>query len=277
MQSNLQSKMYGVSNARLHQLIADALAGDPAAAGFEVHYQPIVQLDDAATVAVEALARWHHPVAGWIEPDMFVASAEHVGLMGVLDDFVLNRACADADALADVHGREVDLHVNVSASRLGLPDLDAAVAWALGRHRLPPGRLTLEITETTRIADLRVAAAWVRRIREHGVRVALDDFGSGFNALKQLHALPVDVIKLDAALTGADVELWRTEALCRSVLTICNQMGLSVVAEGIETARQALALQRLGCHLGQGFLYGVPLRLEAVATPSRRARDGTGA
>lgn len=273
----MQIEMYGAPSWWLHELIADALTGDPAAVGFEVHYQPIVRLEDTAIVAVEALARWHHPVAGRIEPDLFVTCAERAGLMGVLDDFVLNRACAAADVLAQAHGHAVDLHVNVSASRLGRPDLEAAVAWALHRYRLPPGRLVLEITETSRIADLDAAAACVLRIRGRGVRVALDDFGSGFNALEQLHALPVDIVKLDAALTSPDVEPWRTDALCRSVLSICNRMGLSVVAEGIETAPQALALRLMGCHLGQGYLYGIPLGLEPAVTPRRSARDRVGA
>src|SRR5688572_16471020 len=123
-----QGKAQDFSAQELQQLL-DVLAGDPAAAGFEVHYQPIVRLADGATVAVEALARWHHPVAGRIEPSVFVAAAERRGLMAVVDDFVLDRACADAEALARVHGRDVCVHVNVSAYRLGRPDLDAAIAW----------------------------------------------------------------------------------------------------------------------------------------------------
>jgi diguanylate cyclase len=273
----MQSKTCRSSNARLHALIADALTADPAAAGFQVHYQPIVRIDGVVPVAVEALARWHHPVAGWIEPQLFVQGAEHVGLMGVLDDFVLNRACAEVNALADAYGHELHLHVNVSASRLGRSDLDAAVAWALQRHQLRPDRLVLEITETARIASLDAAAACVQRIRDRGVHVALDDFGSGFNALKQLHALPVDLIKLDAALTSIDVGPWRTEALCRSVMTICDQMGLTVIAEGLETAEQALVLQRLGCQLGQGYLYGRPSGLERTSSSCRRACDSASA
>lgn len=263
--------MRGVDSS-LQNLILEALAGDPFAAGFEVHYQPIVRMDDKTTVAVEALARWHHPTAGRIEPDAFVASAEHFGLIGVLDDFVLNSACADANALTDVYGDEVGLHVKVSASRLGRADLEAAIDWALERHRVIPGRLTIEITEASRIDDLEAAGACVQRLRERGVRAALDDFGSGFNALKQLHALPVDMIKLDAALTAGNVRPWRMETLCQSVLTICDQMGLSVIAEGIETDAQAQALQRMGCRLGQGYLYAMPLRLPRSRTTSRRAR-----
>jgi EAL domain-containing protein (putative c-di-GMP-specific phosphodiesterase class I) len=259
MQANVQDNQGWLLNDLLV-----ALTHDPAAAGFEVHYQPIVRLDDATILAVEALARWHHPVAGSVEPGTFTAVAERAGLAAVLDDFVLNWACADADALADVYGRQVDVHVNVSASRMGGLDLEAAVAAALERYQLPPGRLVLEITETSRMDDLGAAAAVVRRLRERGVAVALDDFGSGFNMLAQLHALPVDIIKLDATLTNSGYDAWRTEALCRSVLAICERMSLKVIAEGIETETQARALRRMHCELGQGYLYGPPLRFDQL-------------
>jgi diguanylate cyclase len=262
----MQSNVHDCANPELQELLADVLAGDPAAAGFEVYYQPIVRLADGATVALEALARWQHPVAGCIEPSMFVTAAERGGLMGVLDDFVLDRACADADALAEAHGDEVGVHVNISAIRLGRPDLDAAVAWVLRKHRLPARRLTLEITETTRIEDLTAAAAAVQRLRARGVRVALDDLGSEFNTLARLRALPVDLVKLDAALTGAAAGSWNTEEQCRSLVAACHQMRMRMVAEGIETARQAIVLQVMGCQLGQGFLFGAPMRLaEATA------------
>ncbi len=259
----MQAKAHDDSSWLLNDLLV-ALTRDPAAAGFEVHYQPIVRLDDAVIVAVEALARWHHPVAGSVGAGTFMAVAEGAGVAGVLDDFVLNLACADAGALADVYGRYIDVHVNVSASRIGKPDLEVAVDRALERHRLKPGRLVLEITETSRMVDLGAAAAAVRRIREAYVGVALDDFGSGFNMLAQLHALPVDVIKLDATLSSG-AEAWRTEALCRSVLAICEQLSLKVIAEGVETASQEYALRQMGCHLGQGYLYGPPLPLDQLS------------
>jgi EAL domain-containing protein (putative c-di-GMP-specific phosphodiesterase class I) len=269
MRANPQLSFHAFSDSRLRALLADSLARDPAEAGFEVHYQPIVRFEDGATVAVEALPRWHHPTAGRIAPHMFAAAAEHIGLMAVLDDFVLNRACADARMLADTYGPDVSLHVNVSSTRLGRPDLNAAIHWALERHGLRARQLTLEITETSRITDLSKAADSLQRIRERGVRVALDDFGSGLHALKQLHTLPVDLVKLDPTLPTLDVELWRMEALCRSLLSICEQMSLTVAADGIATAMQAFVLRRLGCHLGQGELYGVPQPLAGLLAQQR--------
>ncbi|GGN61854.1 hypothetical protein GCM10010112_19450 [Actinoplanes lobatus] len=250
-------------NADLPQLLAGALAdgGSPAEAGFEVHYQPIVRLGDSATVAVEALARWTDPVAGPVHPDVFVTMAERTGLVAAIDDFVLDRACADAAVLAERFGRPIDLHVNVSAGRLGQQGLEDAVTAALARHGVPAARLVIEITETLRIPDLPRAAAVVGRLRALGVRVALDDFGSGFNALAQLHAIPVDIVKLDSTLTDVSSASDRSGALCRSVLSICAELGITVVAEGLETPERSAALEELGCPLGQGYLFGAPVPL----------------
>jgi diguanylate cyclase (GGDEF)-like protein len=248
----------GGPHADLPHLLARALSTAPAAAGFEVFYQPIVRFADGATVAVEALARWTDPVVGPVDPDVFVTVAERTGLVAALDDFVLDRACADAAALANAYGRPIDVHVNVSAARLGQGRLFDAVLRALERHAVRPSRLVVEITETRHIPDLPDAAAIAARLRSLGVRIALDDFGSGYNALAQLHALPVDVVKLDSALTDVDLAPERAEALCRSVLAICAALNVTVVAEGIETAGRARALATMGCELGQGYLFGQP-------------------
>jgi diguanylate cyclase (GGDEF)-like protein len=248
----------GGPNADLPHLLARALAGDPEAAGFAVHYQPIVRLPDGATVAVEALARWTPPVLGPVDPDVFVTVAERTGLVAAIDDFVLDRACADAAALANAYGRPIDVHVNVSATRLGQPGLEEAIVRALDRHAVRPSRLVVEITETRRIPDLPHAGAVADRLRQRGVRVALDDFGSGYNALAQLYSLPVDIVKLDSSLTGVDISPDRAGALCRSVLAICAELGVVVVAEGIETGARAQAMAALGCPMGQGYLFGEP-------------------
>jgi EAL domain-containing protein (putative c-di-GMP-specific phosphodiesterase class I) len=263
----------GGPNADLPHLLAQALVtgGRPAAAGFEVYYQPIVCLTDGATVAVEALARWTS-AAGPVHPDVFVTVAERTGQVAAIDDFVLDQACADATRLAVVYGRPIDVHVNVSAARLGQDSLEEAVRTALTRYRLSPSRLVIEITETHRIPDLAIAAAAATRLRALGVRIALDDFGSGFNALAQLHSLPVDIVKLDSTLTDVDVSPDRAGALCRSILAICDELGIVVVAEGIETPSRATGLATLGCPLGQGYLFGQPgplHRLRSAVIPTQ--------
>lgn len=266
----------GSPNADLPHLLAQALVagGRPAAAGFEVYYQPIVRLSDGATVAVEALARWTLPAGGAVHPDVFVTVAERTGQVAAIDNFVLDQACADGSRLALVYGRPIDVHVNVSAARLGQPGLEEAVRAALARHNLPPSRLIIEITETHRIGDLPAAAAAATRLRALGPRIALDDFGSGFNALAQLHSLPVDIVKLDSTLTDVDVAPDRAGALCRSVLAICTELNITVVAEGIETLARAAGLSALGCPLGQGYLFGQPGPLHRLKPPAIPAQPG---
>jgi EAL domain-containing protein (putative c-di-GMP-specific phosphodiesterase class I) len=193
---------------------------------------------------------------------------------------VLDQACSDAAALAVVYGRPIDMHVNVSAARLSQHGLEESVVGALARTGMPASRLVLEITETRRIQDLPSAAAVVDRLRAHGVRIALDDFGSGFNALAQLHSLPVDIVKLDSTLTDVDIAPDRAGALCRSVLAICTDLNIAVVAEGIETPSRALALAEVGCMLGQGYLFGQPgplHRLQRPVIPSQHAAPSSAA
>jgi len=206
--------------------------------------------------------------------------AERTGLVGAIDDFVLDQACADATELAQAYGRPIDVHVNVSAARLGLDGVEEAVRTALARHAMDASRLVLEITETRRIQDLPGAAAAAERLRSLGVRVALDDFGSGFNALAQLHSLPVDIVKLDSTLTDVDVAPERAAALCRSVLAICADLDITVIAEGIETVSRARGMADVGCPLGQGYLFGQPgpvqrLRIPAQPDLTSQVRSGS--
>ena len=256
----------------LHEVLAEVLARDPAAGGFDVYYQPIVRFAGQRTVAVEALPSWQHPYVGTVAPTQFVAAAERTGLSAVLDDFVLNQACADADALTAAYGLEVPVHVNIAKSRLIRPDLlHAAVEWALRRYKLSASRLVLEVADAGSVEDMGAAAKSLQRIRKLGVHVALDNFGLGYDVMARLQALPIDQVKLDATVTGAGVDA-RTDAMCQAVLDICRRIGLSVIAQGITTARQASVLQGMGCELGQGHLYGPPLRLQRIPRARLRTR-----
>ncbi len=255
----------------VQQLIVQALANGPAEAGFEVHYQPIVRMEDSATMGVEALARWRHPAHGYICTEVIVSTAERLGLMAAVDDFVLGRACEDSDALAKAYGWPVDVHVNVSAARLGIPSLEVAVAKALERSGLHPGRLVLEITETAQVPDIDAAIACADRLRELGVRIALDDFGAGFSWLGRLRSLPVDIVKLDASTTCVEVDSHRAQAICSSLLFLCGELQLVAVAEGVETHRQAELLAQLGCRMGQGYFYGLPEPIGRLVSPYLRS------
>nr|WP_254849053.1 EAL domain-containing protein [Mycobacterium sp. GA-1841] len=247
-------------------------AADAVPDGFRLAYQPVVDLTDGTLTAVEALARWTAPNGLQISPETFVAMAEGAGLGATFDAMVLDLACREVVAA----GLDVDLHVNIGAARLGNTGFDEQVRRVLARHRLPGRRLVVEITETSPILDLPGAAAQIERLNAIGVKVALDDFGAGYNSLTYLHALPVQIVKLDRSL-AVDAEPERDLTLYRSVIGLCTDLGLSVIAEGIESTVQAGTILAAGCQLAQGHLFGRPTTLSDIcvrwADAPRRAGE----
>ena len=219
--------------------------------GFSLAYQPVVRLPDRQPVAVEALARWSAPNGMQIPPATFVAVAEGAGLGAALDAMVLDIACREIQEA----GSSLVIHVNVGAARLGNRGFEQQVMRTLDRHAVDPGRLVLEITETVPIVDLHEGAAAIERLGALGIQIALDDFGAGYNSLNYLHALPVHVVKLDRSLAVGD-ETDRGLALYRSVISVCEALGLDVIAEGIEREAQADTVFTAGCRLAQGYLFG---------------------
>ncbi|MFI5507959.1 putative bifunctional diguanylate cyclase/phosphodiesterase [Mycobacterium sp. NPDC051804] len=227
--------------------------------GFRLVYQVLVQLPDGQPVAVEALARWTTPTGIEMSPETFVAAAEAAGLAADLDALVLDMACRDVRQA----GLDLDIHVNIGAGRLGNPAFERQVREVLTRHHLPPSRLVVEITETLPIVDLAHAAAQIKRLNEFGVKVALDDFGAGFNSLMYMHSLPVQIVKLDRGLATSDQA--RDLTLYRSVIGLCDELGLTVIVEGIESAAQADTVHRAGGRLAQGHLFGYPVPISELA------------
>jgi diguanylate cyclase (GGDEF)-like protein len=235
--------------------------------GFRLAYQPVVRLPDRQPVAVEALARWLAPNGTQIPPETFVVAAEAAGLGATLDALVLDIACRDIVA----SNVTVDLHVNIGAARLGDPEFEQEVRRSLARHDMDPGRLVVEITETVPIVDLADAAAQITRLNAFGVRVALDDFGAGFNSLIYLHTLPVQIVKLDRSL-AMGLEPDRDAVLYRSVIGLCDALGFEVIAEGIESDVQAQTVFAAGCRRAQGHLLGEPGPIDSIASQSTMSR-----
>jgi EAL domain-containing protein (putative c-di-GMP-specific phosphodiesterase class I) len=253
--------------ARLATALTTAGNRGWAAAGFDVHYQPIVRLSDAAVVGLEALARWTEPGHGPVPPMTFVAAAEDGGLVATLDEFVLGRACAEVAAgLPGAPGQPAPrLHVNVSASWLAYPGLPEVFGRVLGSSGLDPRRLVIEITETSRIRDLGAAARVLEAVRALGPSVAMDDVGAGYTTLAALHELPVNIVKLDRGLVENPLGPGRAARLGRSVIQVARSLDAVVVAEGIERRAQRADLALLGCELGQGYLFARPAPLAALA------------
>jgi diguanylate cyclase (GGDEF)-like protein len=226
-----------------------------------VHYQPIVALPNGELRGVEALVRWERPGVGLVPPLEFIGLAEECGLIGELGHWVLSTAMGDVAGWqrAGLIDRDFVLSVNVSARQLTGAQLPAIVAELLESWTLSASQLWLEITETAVASDPAVAQSEIRALAALGVRVALDDFGVGQSSLEQLmHALPVDILKLDRSFTG-HLEDCRERAVIAAIAPMAEALEMTAVAEGVETAAQAKELSMLGYPLAQGFHFGRPV------------------
>jgi diguanylate cyclase (GGDEF)-like protein len=242
-------------------LAADGGAG-PAGA-LEVFYQPIVVLATGELAGHEALVRWRHPTRGLLPPAAFVPVAEETGLIAPIGRFVLREACRQAAAW-QVHGAGLTMNVNLSGRQLEDPELVDLVTQLLRDTRLPPRSLVLEITETVLMQDTRTTIDRLRALRALGVRLALDDFGTGYSSLRYLNRFPLDVIKMAKPFVDGLGEREEDPALARAIVDLGANLGLEIVAEGIEGSAQLAQLRRLGCPLGQGYWFARPMPAPAA-------------
>ena len=219
--------------------------------GFEIHYQPVVDLGNDVVTGCEALLRWRHPERGMISPAEFIPVAEDTGLIVELGEWVLRTACAEAASWPD----HVRLAVNVSPVQLKCPTLALKIASALAASGLPASRLELEITEAVLIRDDEAALAILHQLRAIGVRIALDDFGTGYSSLSYLKRFPFDKIKIDRSFVSDIAEIDGSSAIVQAVVNIAASRHMTTTAEGVETQRQKERLRALGCTEMQGYLF----------------------
>ncbi len=236
---------------------------------FEVHYQPVVALDDLHVVGVEALARWNHPERGILAPAFFIDAAERSGVILELGRVVFDAACRQTAAWRRA-GCNVEIAINLSTRQLAAPTLYDDVVASLVASDLDPHALWLEVTETALVEDLELAADLLHRLAALGIRVAIDDFGTGWASLTYLKQFPVHALKIDHLFVDGVDHNPQDAAIARSIISLGHELGMLVIAEGIETSAQQAALQRLGCELGQGFRFGRPT--PAGEVPIERAR-----
>ncbi|HEU5273340.1 MAG TPA: PAS-domain containing protein [Xanthobacteraceae bacterium] len=240
---------------------------------FELHYQPLLDLQTDRIVACEALIRWNHPHRGLIPPGEFIPLAEETGLIMPIGEWVLRQACADAAAWP----RDVKLAVNLSAAQFKMASLSGLVIGALAAAGLPPDNLELEITESVLIQSSAAVSSTLRELHGLGVRFAMDDFGTGYSSLSYLRNFPLDKIKIDRSfvsdLTGEET----SASIVRAIIGLARSLDMTTVAEGVETEEQLAALRAAGCSEIQGFLLSPPLRLpqllRMIAAPARRAAN----
>ena len=225
----------------------------------ELHYQPMVWLPDGRIAGAEALVRWRHPVEGLIPPDRFVPVAEESGLILPIGHFVLEEACRQIAEIRRRLGRELPVAVNLSPRQFQRTTLLTDVATALDRAGLESHLLKFEITETMVMDDLAGASEVMKKLNRLGVKLAIDDFGTGHSSLGYLKNFPVHEVKVDRLFVqnlGSDPV---DEAIVRAVVDLATAMGIVAIAEGVETAAQLDGLNRIGCHLAQGYLFSKPL------------------
>lgn len=227
---------------------------------FYLDYQPLTSLRDGRVLGMEALVRWRHPELGVLRPDSFIPLAEETGLIVRLGSWVLAEACREAGTWPGADGDAPFVSVNLAVRQLHRSDLVTEVRGVLGRTGLPPQRLQLEITESTMMSTVVEPVRALRVLGDLGVRVAIDDFGTGYCNLAYLRDLPVDELKvagefvtgLRAPGSGTD------ERILASLVSLAHALGLTVTAEGVETADQADRLRAIGCDAGQGWHFGRP-------------------
>jgi len=229
-------------------------------------YQPIVNLDNGEMVGAEALIRWQHPERGLLTPDKFLPVAEESGLIVQVGSWAVGEACRrlrDWDRL-NGHGSAFGLAVNLSARELTHPDVVTTVLNAVRRSALDPHRLTIEVTESTAMADRETGFRALRELSAAGVRIAIDDFGTGYSSLDHLREMPADILKIDRSFVAGMAANSPDSALVAAAIAMGRALEMQVVAEGIETAEQVADLRELGCPLGQGYLFARPLPPEGL-------------
>jgi EAL domain-containing protein (putative c-di-GMP-specific phosphodiesterase class I) len=236
-----------------------------------VAYQPLFQLTDGRLTGAEALLRWEHPQLGMVPPSVFVEVAEQAGLIEPLGRRVLERACDDAAAWL-VPGRPAPfISVNISPRQLRSGELPDVVQHALRSSGLAPEQLHLELTETAVLSDESQASALLTRVRGTGVKVWLDDFGTGFSGLSHLRRVPVDGVKIDRSFVADVLRDPDDLALTSAIIAMAHSLGITVVAEGIETEGQYAILRERGCDQGQGFWLGRPMSADDLGRKFREA------
>jgi diguanylate cyclase (GGDEF)-like protein len=235
---------------RIERDLREALRTD----ALDIHYQPIFDLRDQSVSSCEALARWRHPQLGAVSPATFIPIAEETGVIVDLGEWVLRHACRDARRWPELSR----IAVNFSCKQFQQPDLVARVEAALAAASLDPGRLEVEITESTLMQDTEDAAAKIAGLRALGVRLSLDDFGTGFSSLAYLNSFPVDKIKLDRSFVLQLSHSPKALAIVGAVAQLTDELGVELVAEGVETSEQLALLRAKNVHLIQGFLFSKP-------------------
>jgi EAL domain-containing protein (putative c-di-GMP-specific phosphodiesterase class I) len=249
---------------------------------FEVHYQPEVDLESTRIVGVEALLRWNSPTLGPVPPTRFIPVAEATGLIFALGEFVLREACEQTTKWRD-QGLVTDpfvTWVNVSGVQLSAGGVNDLVQRSLADTGLPPTSLGLEVTETAIVEGTSGDRARVdlKQLHDQGVRIAIDDFGTGFSSLGQLRHFPIDMLKVDRSFVQGVEHDAKDAAITANLVNLAHALGVTAIAEGIESDGQLSEMRAVGCDFAQGYLFARPASADQVtgmlAGAAAELRDG---
>ncbi|WP_269446346.1 putative bifunctional diguanylate cyclase/phosphodiesterase [endosymbiont of unidentified scaly snail isolate Monju] len=227
-------------------------------------YQPQLDLVNDTLVGVEALLRWQHPDFGLIDPGRFIELAEQTGLMIDIGEWVLKTACQQARQWQEA-GLDICVAVNVGHQQIQRGVIQEQVENALHGARLPASHLKLEVLENFVMENAGASVVVLQALRDRGVNLAIDDFGTGYSSLAYLHQLPIQQLKIDQSFVRDMPHDRGSQAIIRAIVALGDNLGLEVLAEGIETAEQRAFLVAEGCHLGQGYLLARPMPGPAIA------------
>jgi EAL domain-containing protein (putative c-di-GMP-specific phosphodiesterase class I) len=243
---------------------------------FVIHYQPILTLKTLELVGFEALIRWQHPTLGFISPADFIPLAEETGLIVSLDRWMLKTACQQLVQWQRQFPltSALTISINLTDQDLRQSSLIAYVDQVLSQTGLRGQSLNLEITEGVLIRDVFKTIEVLTQLQERGIQISIDDFGTGYSSLNYLHQLPLDTLKIDRSFVSPTHEGSRNHQIVQTIITLSNQLGMKVVAEGIETNQQLEWLLNLGCELGQGYFLSRPMdasKIESLLRQGGRA------
>lgn len=246
--------------SQIEQALIHALERDE----FLIHFQPQYCAKSGALVGLEALLRWNNPQLGWVSPQTFIPVAEHVGLIGEIGYWVLDKACRQLRAWRDLGLNPPRVSVNVSPLQFADPNLELSIRAIVDRAGIEPADLELEITESSLMSELDRAVNVMQRIKQQGMELAIDDFGTGYSSLSNLRRFPLDRLKIDQTFTREIGTGLDASEITLTILDIGRRLGLRVIAEGVETREQADFLRRHGCDEFQGYLFSQPLDIEQI-------------
>lgn len=228
-----------------------------------VLYQPIVDVSQRRIIRMEALVRWQHPTRGFLSPSDFIPFAEDIGVIEQLGESVLRTACVVTQELTQA-GYLINVSVNVSPRQLLSGHFVSTVSQILRDTKLPASALILEITESAVVSDLVRAAEILNQIKELGISIALDDFGTGYSSLTLLRELPIDILKIDKSFIRKLDENINDLTITKAIIGLGKSLGLSIVAEGVETEQQVKILVDHQCSVHQGYYFSRPVSCETV-------------